>query len=327
MDTLTDLGAGCTVADINPSRIDAYFDVVQVWLQQPLAPRRIAWLRSHCGRGGLKDHNEPAPFDLSYRQRLRLMQPQLPALQYLRELNGVLFNYTEAALDWIFDDQFQKRAADLLARRYLIEKFHRQDSNLVEGVTLYTRRRGARNKITSYADQPSRITGELDCFHIEARMLGVDAIRRAGINSVADLLTFDHRAFWQERLLMYDIDVRKLGRDYYAKVEGRRRRRSARISMHGSYQYDFDLRAGGTILQNLEMDLKERGERIGDSLCTQQALDYLRKSFNMSACLQPIEVSHLWPVHYSMIMGQSSFEMDFPFENRQKTAFTNNISW
>jgi hypothetical protein len=325
MKRISGLGAACNAAAIGPSSIDCYYDVVQVWLQQRLPPRRIAWLRNHCGRGGLNDFNAPARFDPSYRQRLRLMQPRLPALQFLSTL-VLLLNYVEVAQDWIFDDQFQKLMADQFARQYLVEKFHRQDSNLVEGATLYTRRRRARNKITIYADQPSRMSGDLDCVHIEARMAGADALRRAGISSVADLLRFDHRAFWQGRLLMYDIDLRKLGRDYYARVEGRRRRRSARISVHGSYHYDFDLRAGGIILQNLEMELQERGELLGDSLSTQQALDHLRKSFNVSACLQPIEVNQLLPGHYSMIMDQSSFEMNFPFENRQKTAFSNNLS-
>ena len=325
MDTISDRASGRNALVIRPSSIDCYFDVVQVWLQQPLSPSRIEWLRSHCGRGGLKDTNAPARFDPSYRQRLRLMQPRLPALQFLSPLR-LLMNYLEIALDWIFDDQFQKLVADLLARQYLVEKFHRRDSNLVEGVTLYTRRRDARNKITIYADKPSRMSGELDCVHVEARMAGAGAIGRAGISSVADLPTFDHRAFWQRRLLMYDIDLGKLGRDYYARVGGHRRRRSGRISVHGSYHYDFDLHAGGSILQNLEMELKERGERIGDSLSTQQALDRLRKSFDVAACLQPINVSHLLPGHYSMIMDQSSFEMNFPFENRQKTAFSNNLS-
>jgi hypothetical protein len=47
-----------------------------------------------------------------------------------------------------------------------------------------------------YDDKPSKVTGE-DCFHLEAKINSVRALRQLGINSISDLFTFDHAKFWQ----------------------------------------------------------------------------------------------------------------------------------
>jgi hypothetical protein len=39
----------------------------------------------------------------------------------------------------------------------------------------------------AYDDKPSKVTGEVDCFHLESKVNGVAALRRLGIHSVADL--------------------------------------------------------------------------------------------------------------------------------------------
>jgi hypothetical protein len=64
--------------------------------------------------------------------------------------------------------------------------------------------------------------------------MGLNAVRRAGIESGRDLLQFDHRQFWQERLLLFAVDKKRLGRMISNHLEGRKRRTSriARVEDH-----------------------------------------------------------------------------------------------
>ena len=56
------------------------------------------------------------------------------------------------------------------------------------------------------------MTGELNCLHLEWHLNGVRAVWNAGILSGADLLKWDHRAFWNKRLLLYEIEPWRLGK-------------------------------------------------------------------------------------------------------------------
>jgi hypothetical protein len=71
------------------------------------------------------------------------------------------------------------------------------------------------------------VTGELWCLHLEWRLRSLKAVRAAGIESGEDLIGFNHREFWQKRLLLFDVDRQRLGRlirnSYTGKEEGRQK--------------------------------------------------------------------------------------------------------
>ena len=76
-----------------------------------------------------------------------------------------------------------------------------------------------------YGDRPSKITGEVPCFRFEAKHQGVQALRRSKIHTVADLLNFDHCAFWAEHLNFFTVDLERLGRFHLNRRSGSRRKK------------------------------------------------------------------------------------------------------
>jgi hypothetical protein len=66
---------------------------------------------------------------------------------------------------------------------------------------------------------PSKITGS-PCCHLELRLMGAEACRRAGIEFLEDLLDLDHRKLWSKELCLRTMDLRKLER-HIDEVAGR----------------------------------------------------------------------------------------------------------
>jgi hypothetical protein len=88
--------------------------------------------------------------------------------------------------------------------------------------TRYDAARSAANVIVVYGQSHSRITGELNCLHLEWRVSGLNSVRNAGIRSGWDILDFDHNQFWRKRLLLYDVDRERLGRLLRNQASGKR---------------------------------------------------------------------------------------------------------
>jgi hypothetical protein len=116
------------------------------------------------------------------------------------------------------------------------------------GQCRYDAARSAPNRIVVYSEDFTRITGEPDCLHIEWRTTRARATRAVGINSPRDLLGFDHRGFWQKRLLLYDVDRGKLGRMLSNRGTGRRRR-TPEVTRSSKYEYDGDSAIGEVCMQ------------------------------------------------------------------------------
>ena len=79
-----------------------------------------------------------------------------------------------------------------------------------------------------YSDRPEKLTNAAFCFHLEARIRGVRAVQRLGIDSPRDLLSFQHyTAFWRDAECLKDIDHGCLGlidnNRHLPKQEQRRR--------------------------------------------------------------------------------------------------------
>jgi hypothetical protein len=208
---------------IRPTGIYAYNDCLRGWAREPFTRSDLAYLRQQCS-----DLYAPAPCrrrwhrDPSEQQYFDLKQPTDAALHYLGDRGDHISNYSEFALDWNFAEEEESEHAKSFLNQFLVKRWHRasQGIRFVEGETRYTAAQQAATNLVSYADRPSRITGE-PCVHIEFRVRGQRRLERLGIRSAKDFVSFDHHGFWKQRLLLRTIDVERFGRLYNRQVLGR----------------------------------------------------------------------------------------------------------
>jgi hypothetical protein len=236
-----------------PIETDAYFDKIQFWVRKPLDQKTIEWLRRQCGKGGLFVSDGSAPFGCGFCQRVEVRQPSEKALRWLARRKDALINRAEIALDLILKSRGAREEAWDFFHQHLVRRWHgkRQEIRVFRspprdddpgiGKTRYDAARRAPNLLVLYAEDHSRVTGEANCLHIECRVKGLRATRAAGIESGQDLPEFDHRAFWQRRLLFYTIDRRHLGLQIRNRRMGTKRRSSR---THRSSARQMDSRAG-----------------------------------------------------------------------------------
>jgi hypothetical protein len=232
-----------------PIGIYAYFDKIQFWVRKPLNPGALTWLGQQCGKGGLFVGNGPAPFSARFRHRIELRQPSPAALRWLARHNDALINRAEITLDLTFKYRANVDEAWDFVHQHWVRRWHRKSQEIRAfrspprgddpgtGETRYDAGGQAPNRLVLYAENHTRITGELNCLHLEWRLNGLRAVRAVGINSGQDLPEFDHRAFWQRRLLFYTVDRRHLG----LQIRNRRmgtRRRSSRTYRSGGHWMD-----------------------------------------------------------------------------------------
>jgi hypothetical protein len=215
-----------TTMPSKPTGICPYFDKIQFWVRNPLDFNTLTKLERACGRGGIHIENRPARFNnrqRQYRQRIELRQPSDQALRWLARRSDVLVNRAEITLDLIFNSRAAKEEAWDFLHQHLVRRWHGKSQEIRvfrspprnddpgTGETRYDAGGQVRNRLVLYAEDHSRLTGELNCVHIESRVSSPRAIHAAGIESGQDLPEFDHRAFWKKRLLLYAVDRRRLG--------------------------------------------------------------------------------------------------------------------
>jgi hypothetical protein len=208
-----------------------FFDKVAVWLRRPASKTALAELKKQCGHLHVGNHR--ARFDGNFRQRLELKQPTDAALRWLAARDDALINQIEVALDFIFGNWADRDDAYDFLNRHLVRRWHgkRQEIRVYAGKaqTRYDGPRAARNSLVLYRQEFSRVTGELCAVHFEWRLRGARAVRGAGISSGQCLLKFDHRAFWERRLLLCDIEPERLGRYLRNQTEGSKSRVTGKL--------------------------------------------------------------------------------------------------
>jgi hypothetical protein len=275
-------------ARIKPSARYAYLDNVTVWLKEPLSRREIRELAEHCGPGGLHVQTGTLLFNPHLRQRLQLRQPSSLALQSLTE-HKVHLNRVEIALDWVMNSEEEcKGAWDFLARYHVKSHHYDQGIQMVGENGVYTRYSGprtARNVFALYADRACKLTGELNTVHLEWRIRSPDALKRAGIKGVRDLLHLDPFLFWQRRLICKDWGRGTLGHLYRRFYDGVKKRHQ--MIERGKFQYDVDRHQGCAIVHHMRS--------------TQQIIDVYQRKFECRRYLTDINVEHLLPVRWDTI--------------------------
>lgn len=219
------------------ARINAhyeYLDVLHLWFKAPLAPKDLRWLNGHCGKvhtGRSLRIAEPAWFDTSYQQTLRLFQPDEEALRWLAKRNDVLLTHVELTLDVISEDA--EELLGLIPAQF-VQRWHRKrQPSRWENGNYRTGRLGQKGMVFQfYADRASKVTGEVDCFHAEAKVYGSAALRRLGIIHPRDLIGFNHDEFWQRNLVLLEVDRERLGR-WWENKRAKTKRRTSTITERG----------------------------------------------------------------------------------------------
>lgn len=259
---------------VKPASVLPYFDRVQVWIKSRASASGLKLLRENSGH--LYVENSPARFDYSYLQRIELKQPKTAALEWVAARSDALVNRVEIALDYICATEIERDDLYEFFDHHLVRRWHsaKHEVRLYAGEneTRYDAPRSARSSLVTYKENYSRITGELNVVRIEWRATGVRAVRSAGITGPRDLLDFDHREFWEKRLVLLQAGGEKLGR-YVANRKGKERRRISEPE---------DKRRGHVMLNSVEN--------------VQSLLDEYRTSFRIGRALERIDVQELLPV-------------------------------
>jgi len=196
-------------------------------------------------------------------QPLVVVKPNDKALRFIDALPGVILNYAEFARDEIVadaelvHDRFVKHFLHLRHGKHELKirilkpnkdkpqvdwrGYAKQSTDHANTGTSYSSQRGRGHLFACYSDLPSKVTGEVDCFHLEGRYTGQPALRQLGINRPADLIDFPHEAFWQKALQnLHIINFERLGiYDANCRRGERRRKQNSTDAAVGTGLYRF----------------------------------------------------------------------------------------
>src|SRR5262249_50700549 len=144
----------------------------------------------------IRRNNFPRNFEFI----VTVTSPRERELRILAQWSGLTLRSAEIALDLVTDRQTAQELDDLFNRHFVQSWHGKQTTRRVHNGT-YTgkdyrndegvKRRPGRRYVW-YADSESKRTRGPHCFHIETRCVGASALRQVGIQSIGDLLTFDH---------------------------------------------------------------------------------------------------------------------------------------
>jgi hypothetical protein len=177
-------------------------------------------------------HPHPMKFNALWKLQLQLRQPSRRALHAVNNALGndvrAILNYVEIVLDVLCDS---KKQACALQRAFIasVKMKHQQQTLVIHKGTAYIGRLAKSDRkpghvLCVYSDRPSKLNlakrrrAHSACLHIEWRATGARALEMLGIVTTRDLLDFDHRAFWAERIQLIALPNRKteLGRILHA---------------------------------------------------------------------------------------------------------------
>ncbi len=220
------------------------FDRITVWLDRPELPISPTILEEHCTR--LEVHLEQMPYQARWKLRLDIFQPTRTCLKRLASALGnevsTLINYVEIACDLPSNgkpharnwrDQFLA-AALMRSQRQLVVRYKtcwyygrrtNGEQNRLCAQSRSSQRRS--NVLALYAHRPSKLGNARPsqslppCLHIEWRATGSASVAALGIVSLGDLIQFDHHAFWDRHVRMFEVPAKPtaLGR-LLAKAAG-----------------------------------------------------------------------------------------------------------
>jgi hypothetical protein len=293
----------CKPAPIYPVAILPHHDRINVRSDQRFTWDDVLWLRETCGKANLV----PVPPDDRVNWRLlHICQPSRVALEWLEARGNVWPTYLEPALNLIFNTGRECWDATRYTSKHIYKPYH-QHRWFEPLNTRYTGPRRSPQNLTHYGHRRCKVSKAPHCLHIEWRTKS-SALPRIKATTIREVIDFDHRAFWQERLLMYEVDLEMLGAMW---------RRLAKLK---SPRHDIELLDKFTNVQI--------GYRL---LClchnVQGLVDRLRSMIRqIHKCRIPVNVEHLWPQNHTpsaIVIANSRTRPDFPCQNKVLAGYHN----
>jgi hypothetical protein len=251
-----------------------YADTVSCWLSRPLSDGQIGQLVANTGKRP-KVTNELFDPSGRYVQRVELRQPNDIALDVLRRHHDphLIVTRVHLALDLVTATTVVREALRNYLLKHLVQPWYRGDGLITFEDTVYRYPSRRHDQMVMYDDKPCRVTGEVDCVHLEWRAQRHRSAVRAGAETIEDLLAFDHRAFWDRKLRLLELDYSKLGRAHL-RHHGLTKRRSADLTSHGAsgHVWDWDVRAGYIVA-----DVAQRAEPTPAAELPKHCAEILRR--------------------------------------------------
>jgi hypothetical protein len=255
-------------AGIRPADCHRYIDTIKCLGKRPIPEADIEMLRSHCKHLDIRPHGamvfprSGAPYQINihpWRFRIEIHLPDPIALEYLARCPGLKLTRVDLAQDWTFDDEQPKLDLFETFAEHLVQPHLKRYARISfdnEGLSTGRRRKG--RYFTLYASRACRIDGIVDCLHIECRHLGTQALAQIGLYSPADLLDFDHAAYWHriEANQLLAIDKEHLGRFHSNRRSNMRRRATDPKPFYGRRSEDHWL---GSLLYRIHA-MDDRGQ-------------------------------------------------------------------
>jgi hypothetical protein len=215
-----------------------YFHAVNVRTRHDLIPTELRFLREHASNADSNRGNYIPGFSSDV---LTIVKPDLEAQQFMAALPGAMVNRIEVAFDLIVGAEIKWALRDLFDA-YFVQPWHGKHVQWREKGGSYSSGTRARRKFTWYADRESKVTNDVDCFHLEGRHIGVQWVRRAGVAHPRDLLNFDHQGYWTKCLTLFEVDFERLGRVHLSR--GQRRRKPLLRNTRGGFVFNVDHAVG-----------------------------------------------------------------------------------
>jgi hypothetical protein len=229
-----------------------YIDRLAFYVKVPLPRDLKRQLKNNAGKVDVKHRNPKMSLGV---QRVDIKQLNARCLELLNEHfseneSGVDFviNCVEFALDFVTDNN---DACESYLQSHTVQPWRKNQSVFVyKNITTYFCGRNAPNNMVLYSDKPSKMKPDSGpCVHIEYRLRTFRVLRRLGILTFRDLIDFDHRQFWRERLQFRVVDEEKLGRGFLN--QGLKRQRRTAWIKKGC---NMDIRAGHALARAAHKD-------------------------------------------------------------------------
>lgn len=169
-------------------------------------------------------------------QKVELFQLDEKALELLHNIcqssGDYKFNYIELALDFYSKKMSNAENANLFFNKHLVHKRNANDSNNFyhhihngedaeqgltreydtdgHGTQYYSPKRD-KIRFLMYDNKKFRWDDRYSCVHLEYRYVGLDKLKKLGIITVKDLISFDHFSHWQQRLNLRKPNIKAIG--------------------------------------------------------------------------------------------------------------------
>ncbi len=264
--------------------VDA-FDRIHVWLDRAELPFKISRLRAHCT--DLYAKARQPEYQAHRKFYLAIHQPSLECLVRLRDYLGAEVNaeltYVEVARDVLFKRQSRISTLRKTFCGAAVIPYQREPAIDYRGNVYWGRRCKAAerqgNVMTLYTDRPSKLCNAQptddasNCFHLEWRATGKDALAKLGIRALNDLIEFDHLRHWDEVLRLYQLPKKtELGRLLANSQGGRANVTSVAYLRRASRWLDENTIKGNFFLHNALKSAPGLSRRL-ESMNWSQMLD------------------------------------------------------